>query len=30
MENHERYEKYQRVFDALYPATKELMHELNC
>lgn len=30
MENHERYEKSQRVFDALYPATKELMHELNC
>lgn len=29
MENHEIYKKYQAVYDALYPATVDLMHTVN-
>jgi xylulokinase len=28
MENHGIYQKYQALFDALYPSTRELMHRL--
>lgn len=28
MENHKLYKKYQDIYDALYPATKDLMHAL--
>ena len=27
-ENYEAYKKYQAIFDELYPATKELAHQL--
>ena len=29
MENHEIYKKYQAIYDALYPATVDLMHQLD-
>lgn len=29
MENHEKYKKYRRLFDRLYEATKDIVHELN-
>ena len=29
MENHEIYKKYQAIYDALYPATADLMHRLD-
>lgn len=29
MENHEIYKKYQTIYDALYPATVDLMHQLD-
>ena len=28
-ENHETYKKYQSVYDALYPATMDLMHQVD-
>lgn len=29
MENHEIYKKYQAIYDALYPATVDLMHQMD-
>lgn len=29
MDNHKIYEKYQEIYDELYPATKDLMHRLD-
>ena len=27
-ENHEAYKKYQKLFDELYPATRDIVHQL--
>ena len=29
MENHEKYKKFQSIYDRLYEATKDLAHELS-